>query len=184
VLFFKDFHSQKPPAIWLESEKPALAFAPTVAPAPGLPMSADASEQDDSLPQISKKELQRKAQQAFVPKNSPAMEDEKSWPSRNPFSMQQELGFIRSNSKELPPSKKEQSTPMDLLEPGCVFSGTLIDQQSRFALINGFPLSIGARIGAWQLSRIEFDYIILQLGESIRRIELSAGRQAARKEPQ
>jgi hypothetical protein len=185
VLFFKDYHSQKTPVIQMEAEKPAQTVVSTVAPAPGMPASGNMSDQSEfnSLPPISKEELERNAQHAFAPKDALFLEEEKPSPSRNLFAVRREQETVKSSSKEPPPSIKQKSTPVDLPEPEFAFSGTLIDQNRRLALIDGVPLSIGARIGAWQIVRIESDNIIVQSGDNTRRIELGAKRQIARKEP-
>jgi hypothetical protein len=192
VLFYKGYHSQPPPAIQREARNTTPATSPlsTVAPAPGSPAPDNTSEQMESnpLPPISKEELQRKAHLAFELEESPIPEKEKAWPNRNPFAVRAEPKAVKSDLAELSPlknenPKKENLAPVNLPEPECVLTGTLIDQKSRLALIDGAALSVGARIGSWQIARIESDYIILQSGESVRRIELSARRQIARKEP-
>jgi hypothetical protein len=67
--------------------------------------------------------------------------------------------------------------------PKCIFSGTLIEQDKRLALVDGVPLSVGDRLGSWQLSRIEPDYIILEAGNVTHRVELQGmGLQVARRE--
>jgi hypothetical protein len=76
-----------------------------------------------------------------------------------------------------------KETPVSLLRqpaPHYVFSGTLIEGENKLALVDGSPLSVGDRLGIWQLARIEPDYIILEVGKESYRIELKgAGPQAA-----
>jgi hypothetical protein len=179
ILFFKNYDSNPPAAI--QSEAPPEEVVSVTAPSPGI----EAPEQGglSSLPPISREELQRKALHEFVPKASPAPEAT-PWPSRDPFSMYRSPESVKSDLKKPGPSTKEESTSDNLPEPECVFSGTLIEQERRLALINGIPLSIGARLGKWQLARIESNYIILQSEEKTRRIEFTdVGPQVTRKEP-
>jgi hypothetical protein len=189
-IFFKDYSSSSP------AGSPMETTAPLVAPSPFPQASADSFGQGSvgSLPPISMEELQQKSQYVFTQKESPEFETdteaENRLPNRNPFSNYQEPKPVRLNATKPPPALKEiqpvlQTPPtINLPEPQCVFSGTLIDRERRLALVDGVPLSIGARIGAWQLARIESDYIILQSGDKNRRIELTnVGRQIAQKEP-
>jgi hypothetical protein len=188
-MFFKEYSSGSSANASMETA------APLVAPSSIPQMTVDSSEQEyvGSLPPISRETLQQQAQYVFTPKESPAPETdavvENRSPNRNPFSNYQEPQPIRiiptkrTIFKATPPA---QPTPPVIIlpEPQCVFSGTLIERERRLALVDGVPLSIGARIGAWQLSHIEHEYIILQSGDKTRRIELmSVGRQVAQKEP-
>jgi hypothetical protein len=179
VLFFKNYNPN--PTAAIKSEATPAEVLSVTAPLPIL----EAPEQGglSSLPPISREELQQKALHEFVPKESPAPEAT-PWPSRDPFSMYRSPESVKSDSKKPGPSTREESSSDNLPEPECAFSGTLIDPERRLALINGVPLSIGARIGEWQLARIESNYIILQSEEKTRRIEFTeVGRQVARKEP-
>jgi hypothetical protein len=185
-VFFKNYSSSSP------ANAPSEMTALLVAPSPAPQTSDDASSQSiGSLPPISREDLQQKAHYAFVPKESPNLETdaeaENRLPIRNPFSNYQEPMPIRINPPKPTPALKATppAPPVTILpEPQCVFSGTLIDHERRLALVDGAPLPTGAKIGAWQLSRIEYDYIILQSGDKTRRIELmSVRRQVAQKEP-
>jgi hypothetical protein len=212
VFFFKNNNSQQPPAIRSEAMNPEPLPTVAPAPGSPAPENALEQKESASLPPISKEELLSKALHPFVIKDSSILETEKAWPNRNPFAAHIEPKAIKSNPKEIPPLKAENptqanttqtntmqtntmqmntmqtnttqtnTTQADLPEPECVFVGTLIDQDRRLALVNGASLSVGARIGSWQIDQIESNYIILQSGERTRRIELSAGRQDARKE--
>jgi hypothetical protein len=184
--FFRDHETQTPAAILREPVKPAQGVEPVVAPSTEIQTTDSSSKEGmpDFLPAISREELQRKAQHAFVLGESPISEVANSWPSRDPFSLYKKPEPARSNSMKLAPTTAETTSSVNLPEPQCVLSGTMIDQNSRLALIDGMPLSVGARIGAWQLAHIESDYIILQAGERTHRIELtSGGRPPAKKEP-
>jgi hypothetical protein len=186
-VFFKEYSSGSP------ATAPTEMTAPLVAPSPVPPASDYTFNRSyvGPLPPISREELQLKAHYAFTPKESPELETdaeaENRLPNRNPFSNYQEPMPIRIYPTKPPPTLKETAPapPVIILpEPQCVFSGTLIDRERRLALVDGVPLATGSRIGAWQLSRIESDYIILQSGDKARRIELmSVQRQVAQKEP-
>jgi hypothetical protein len=179
VLFFKNYNSNPQAAIQSEAAPEEVVSA--AAPLPGI----EEPEQGvhSSLPPISREDLQQKALHEFVPKKFPTQEAP-PWPSRDPFSMDRSPKRVQSNLKKPDPLTETKSSSVNLSEPECVFSGTLIDRERRLALINGIPLSIGARIGEWQLARIESNYIILQSEGKTRRIEFSdVGRQVARKEP-
>jgi len=129
---------------------------------------------DSSLPQISRDEINRLAQQAFILKE--ISESESTWPRRDPFGSYSEP--VKA-SREAAPGISMKSTirnisPPELLPvPQCVFSGTLIEQKYRLALVDGVPLSIGDLLGTWKLARIEADYIILEAGKETHRIELN-----------
>jgi hypothetical protein len=124
-----------------------------------------------SLPQISREDLNRLAQQVFMPKADSEPLDEDQWPRRDPFSIQKEIEPPPPTVAEVP-VKKESAPAPALTEPQCVFSGALIQADKRLALVDGMPLAIGARIGMWQLARIEADHIVLESGKEMRRIEM------------
>lgn len=174
VLFFKEYQSPRPAAEQVE----ALSVAAT---ADG-PEGSGPEDFGGQIP-ISREELEQMALQEFAPQEEPVPES-LPWPSRDPFSAYPQSAPAQSAPKKTDFPIKESPTSADLQAPQCLFSGTLIDQERRLALIDGRPLSVGARVGSWQLAHIESDHIILQSGDKMRRIELAnAGRQAAPKEP-
>jgi hypothetical protein len=189
ILFFKQHLSRNRVSMQIQSNQLiAGTDAPAVAPLIDPASSPDAkrSAEADSGPPISREELQRSAQQAFVPKDLQGPDIEIDWPRRDPFETHKE--FERSPLEQVTPSKplpdKNVRSPLHpaLPEPQCVFTGTLIERERRLALIDGTPRSIGARLGIWQLARIEPDHIILEAGSETRRIELKgAGLQASRR---
>jgi hypothetical protein len=177
ILFFKNYNSSQP--------APTQNIAEPAAVVSVTENSVDAPEQPGSslLPPISREELQRKAQYAFVPKELPTSETS-PWPNRDPFSLTRKPSPVISTYKKAQPVQKEKLPSINISEPECVFTGTLIDHERKLALINGTPQSIGARIGAWEIVHIDSDYVILQSGEKTRRIELTnVRRQVAQKEP-
>jgi hypothetical protein len=149
------------------------ALIPSAAPVESTPAEGGdpaGAVVTDSLPRISRDEIQKLAQQPFVSGEAWEAEEETAWPRRDPFSASRESAPATQNAPIIP--TKEISAPQPLPEPECVFSGTLIDQKQRLALVNGVPLSVGDRLGAWLLARIEPDYIILEVEKETRRIEL------------
>jgi hypothetical protein len=124
----------------------------------------------DSLPPISREEVLRLSQQAYAPKNLSASEIEEEWPVRDPFT-----NLVSDPEPAINDKPIEKAAPVveKLPEPQCTFSGVMIGPDKRVALVNGIPLSIGARLGVWQLARIEQDHIILAAGKETRRIGLN-----------
>ena len=171
---------------------PNAPMIPSAAPVKSAPAETGVPEGTTvrgSLPPISREEIQRLAQQPFVSREDEGSEAEAAWPRRDPFAISRESAPARqsapafqnepvwqsasaSHSASAVPAK-EASAPQPLPAPECVFSGTLIDDDQRLALVNGAPLAVGDRVGAWQLARIEPDYIILEAGKETRRIELA-----------
>jgi hypothetical protein len=146
---------------------------PNTAPAESLPAEAGdpaGTADSASLPRISREEIHRLAQQPFASSEDLEADPGMAWPRRDPFSASRESSPAPQNTPVIP--VKEVSAPQPLPALECVFSGTLIDQKQRLALVNGVPLSVGDQLGAWQLARIEPDYILLEAGKETRRIEL------------
>jgi hypothetical protein len=169
-LFFKNYRTQNQASMRINASKPVEISS---GPAPSALPEATGSAGGESLPSISRDELHRLAQQAFVPRECSKTDPESVWPRRDPFTAYKEPRQTRDIPAKSP--AKGVSAPTPLPEPQCTFSGTLIEQQRRLALVDGVPLSIGDRLGVWQLVRIEPDYIILGAGEETRRIELKGG---------
>jgi hypothetical protein len=202
-MFFKNHQSEKQISIQKETDQPATGVAePLLSP---LPEPANAGKATglggaDSVPPISREELRGLSQQAFIPNSFREAGIEASWPERDPFAADKVSEQRPHNisviplMNETPVSLPQQpalqhassgikETPAPLPpqhEPQCVFSGTLIEGENKLALVNGSPMSIGDRLGIWQLARIELDYIVLEVGKESYRIELKgAGPQAA-----
>jgi hypothetical protein len=146
-------------------------------------------------PPISQVSLDRLALQPYVHKDDPGPNPDSAWPGRDPFSIREseesrrliaEVQPRRTEiSAKVPESPKTETVTAPPAEPQCLFSGTLILDTDRLAMINGSPISVGAQVGAWQLVRIESDYIILESGKETRRIELAGTepQNARRREP-
>lgn len=193
--FFKNKQSEKPISIQMKTDPSKAAIAePLLSPLPE-PANADkATGLIGADPFISQEELRKLSQQAFISKNPGKANAKASWPERDPFAA--DKAFIRSPydipaahlrnpftedtiSEQKPhditvkPLMKETPSPLPgQSAPQYVFSGTLIEGENKLALVNGSPLSIGDRLGIWQLARIEPGYIILEVGQESYRIEL------------
>jgi hypothetical protein len=145
------------------------------------------SENADSTPPISREGLSRLAIESFQSHDVPEEAPINQWPPRDPFSTRNESSPILS-PVEVPdtPVRLVKSEPIprqaSLREPQCIFSGVLIQEGSRLALVDGEPLSIGDRLGDWRLVGIEPEYISLQAGNENRRIALKGAESAARKD--
>ena len=125
----------------------------------------------DSAPPISMEGLNRLSLESYKPHQDSKELAESQWPARDPFSTRRTTPIILPTTTPVPVKDKgeQQAAPA---EPQCVFSGALIQEGSRLALVDGVPLSIGARLGDWHLVSIETDYIILEAGKEIRQIAL------------
>jgi hypothetical protein len=185
-LFFKK-QPQKQNPIQVISNQPAVDIpTPLLAPLPASESLSNTTEPAgaESIPAISREELQRLSQAAFISKNLPEEDYPISWPVRDPFA-----GYIEPDGPPLDiavtHTKRELPVPLPKPAPQYSFSGTMIQGNYRLALVDGTPLSTGDRVGIWQLSRIEPDYIILEAGKETHRIELKgAGRHiASQKDP-
>jgi len=141
----------------------------------------------ESPPVLSLEELQIQGKQAFIPEDFSTIDNNSAWPSRDPFKAAQRHKTLSENTHRmpLPDNTKNDSASLSPPEPQCTFSGTLIEYNRRLALINGTPRSIGEWLGGWQLAGIGSDYIILEAGNSTRRIELNgiSSHAMQRKEP-
>jgi hypothetical protein len=186
-LCFKKSPSKSQTSIQISTSQPAVAaVAPvlSVLSEPAESRNAAGFAGVDSLPHISREELHQLSQQAFVSREFPKAESDIAWPRRDPFELYRESREMPRNisAKSL---MKETPAPPPLSAPQCVFSGTLIDGERKLALVDGVPLSIGARLGVWQLARIEPDFIILQGGKETHRIELKGmqSQDTRRKDP-
>jgi len=148
------------------------AISSTMPPTMSIPAAGSQGSSSSFLP-ISKDELRILSQQAYNPTSTEETTQKEEWPARDPFSDQKRLSPMPVKIAEVMPAIKPVSgaaTPMP--EPQCIFSGALIQSDSRLAIIDGNTVSIGARLGIWRLSRIETDHIILEAGKETRRIEL------------
>jgi hypothetical protein len=202
-MFFKNHQSEKQISIQMKTDRPmTVAAEPLLSP---LPEPANADKATglvgvDAVPPISREELRGLSQQAYIWKDFGETDVEASWPKRDPFAADR-ASEQRPHSIPVKPLMKEISVPLsqqpapqrvfsEIREtpvplpsqptPQYVFSGTLIEGENKLALVNGSPMSIGDRLGIWQLTRIEPDYIILEVGKESYRIELKgAGSQAA-----
>jgi hypothetical protein len=187
--FFTHDHDGGQPSTQAAPNAPLIQSAAPVEPAPSETGEPEGTITSSSLPPISRDEVQRLAQQRFVSREDEGSNTEAAWPQRDPFAISRESAPVRQNAQAFQNEPvwqnasashsasavpaKEASAPQPLPAPDCVFSGTLIDDDQRLALVNGAPLSVGDRVGAWQLARIEPDYIILEAGKETRRIELA-----------
>ncbi len=182
-LFFKDYSASGPANAPMET----AALIAESEPVSQALTDSFGRQIAGSRPPISLETLQQKAQFAFTPspEKEAELEMENRLQTRNEFSTYQAPPQIRSKPAKSSPVIKEKPTPeVKLPEPQYALSGTLIDHDRRLALIDGIPLSVGSRMGAWQLARIESDFIILQSGTKTHRIELmNVGLQVAQKEP-
>jgi hypothetical protein len=143
-----------------------------------------------SIPPISREDLDRLAQKTFVPKEFQESTSENGWPKRDPFTSDQVAELAPQpvpifHDIPMPTVPAPVQAQAAIPEPQCVFSGTLIESEQRLALVNGMPISVGDRLGIWQLTRIEPDYLILEAGKETRRIELkgSESQISRRKDP-
>jgi hypothetical protein len=202
-MFFKNHQSEKQISIQMKTDQPMAGVAePLLSP---LSESDNADKTTgligaDSVPPISREELRGLSQQAFISKDFGEADIEASWPERDPFAVNkiseriQHIIPVKPLMKEIPISLSQQPTSQHVFSemretpvplppqpaPQYVFSGTLVEGENKLALVNGSPMSIGDRLGIWQLTQIEPDYIILEVGKESYRIELKgAGSQTA-----
>jgi hypothetical protein len=175
-VFFKNYRSQKPAAIQMTAPQPAaLSEEPLLSPGPepadAVNSTGPASE--ESRPSISREDLLRQARQMFVSRDYSESDLSGSWPDRDPFATQEAVDRLPSNIPVIP-AQKEAPVPQPQTQPApqCIFSGTLVQGANRLALVDGTPLAIGDRLGIWQLSRIESDYIVFAAGNETHRIAL------------
>jgi hypothetical protein len=163
IMFFMNrSQTTEPTQQMLSSNAAPLLFA----------TAAGVQGDSNSLLPISKDELHLLSQNAYKPTSSEEEEKNDDWPARDPFSDRRLREPAPVKVAAILPSKKRVSAAAPLPEPHCVFSGTLIQTNSRLAIIDGNTVSIGAPLGIWRLARIETDHIILESGNETRRIEL------------
>lgn len=95
------------------------------------------------------------------------------WPERDPFQAPRQRAPVptrRVESAESPakPSMETESTSSD---PVFKVSAILIEENRRFALVNGYPKRIGASVGNWRIVAIEPDHVIVQTPAGERKVE-------------
>jgi hypothetical protein len=182
--YFTQGGNTNQPSSQAAATAPLIASSEPMNSTPAESYNSTGAADAASLPRVSREEMQKLAQEAFVSREDWETESEMVWPRRDPFSASRESAPASQNLPLIPPAK-ETSTLQSLPAPQCIFSGTLIDQEHRLALVDGVPLSIGDRLGVWQLARIESDYIILEAGKESRRIGLKGAelQSSRRKDP-
>jgi hypothetical protein len=175
-VFFKNYHPQKPATIQMTApQQAAILEEPLLSP---LPESANAENSteptaEEARPSISRENLLHQARQMYVMKDYSESGLSASWPDRDPFATQEAVDRLPSNIPIIPAQKESPAPPPQTQPaPQCVFSGTLVQGANKLALVDGTPLAIGDRLGIWQLSRIEPDYIVLVAGPETHRIAL------------
>ena len=186
-MFIKNRNVVKQPAIEIQSPQPVSGSgAPLLAPLPEPAISEKAMDATDGdlRPAISLDELHSLSKQAFIIKEDSESGSVVSQPKRAPVTRQL---LVEKTERNIPLMSEinQPPIPMPLPAPQCVFSGTLIEGGIKLALVNGMPLTIGDRLGIWQLARIESDYIVLESGTKTHRVELKSGenQSALRKDP-
>jgi hypothetical protein len=186
IIYFTNRAKNQASAPIVEAQPAPAMMNPVLSPLPAPAGSAntEGSAGAGSFPRISREEIQKLSQQVFVSKKPWEPDSETVWPRRDPFEIYKESERISTDNEVILPMQKPPD-PAPLTVPQCVFSGTLIESSRRLALVDGTPMSIGDRLGAWQLARIEPDYIILEAGKETRRIELKGTESqiARRKDP-
>jgi hypothetical protein len=147
---------------------------------------SEAPENGDSTPPISREGLGKLAMESYQSHVGPEEEALiNQWPSRDPFSTPKEAPPKLSVIQETPVAPvKNEPVPnrASVLEPHCTYSGVLVQAGAKLALVDGEPLSIGDRLGEWQLVGIETEFITLKAGNESRRIALKGAESAARKD--
>jgi hypothetical protein len=175
IIFFSNRISNDHPPISIQSNDGTGMLIMERLNDPNYPAGMKEFSDMGSSPVISLEELQIQGEKAYIPEQLPAGGNE-SWPARDPFNGSRKYAMPAGARQDpLAPEEKASSpsSPSLLKEPLFKFSGTLIERHRRFALIDGDPQPVGAQLGVWHLARIETDYIILQAGVEIRRIELN-----------
>ena len=171
-VYFKNYGSQDDASIQVnEAPLHAGTTASTLSPIQQPDSSDTAEGVIASRPVISRETIQGLAQQAYVPSKWRSAEVDTGWPRRDPFEeYEKPEQSVQSAPKRI--RERHAASPLSLSIPQCIFSGTLIDQDRRLALVDGAPLSVGDRLGIWQLVRIEPDYLIFEAGKVAHRVEL------------
>jgi hypothetical protein len=178
-VFFTNNRSSSPESALIGQTQPSGMPGPLLAPPISSPKAGDdpGSVNQCAVPPISLEALRLRSQQAYAGK-SPYMELENAWPRRDPFKTEESSIMPARKAAFVPalqPPVREAAPASSLAEPQCLYSGALIEQDRRLALVNGMPIAIGDRLGDWRLTRIEMDYIILEADKETRRIEQKAG---------
>jgi hypothetical protein len=158
-----------------------LAISSIAPPTLSTPAAGAQGSSSSFLP-ISKDELLVLSQQAYKPTSTEETTREDEWPARDPFSDRKRTNPTPVKIPEVMPIIKPVPAATPMPEPTCVFSGALIQSDSRLAIIDGNTVTIGARLGIWRLSRIETDHIILEAGKETRRIGLRDNESPSSKE--
>ena len=115
-IYFKNYRSKNQASTQIsETQLAAGTAVPLLSP---LPQSAGSSNEGsaDSLPRISREELHRLAQQAFVSKEYEDAESGTAWPRRDPFEASGEPEQIPQNVP-IKPVMKEASPPQPFRRP-------------------------------------------------------------------
>jgi hypothetical protein len=125
-------------------------------------------------PLLSIEEIGRQAQN---PVSLPVMSDSfvtRAWPQRDPFQAAKQQPTGESNLSKVPTLtvKTPLDTPPTLMDPLFKVSAVLIEKERRFALVNGYPMKIGAVVGNWRIVAIEPDSVIVQTPRGEREVKI------------
>ena len=161
----------------------ATGMVPTPPVEPGLNMNAingaiqpqeGVSSEGQSRPFLSVEEIERQARTPVDLSEKRSLLASRPWPDRDPFQaprQQRPVSTDRKYSAESPvkPSLETESPPLD---PSFKISATLIDEDRRFALVNGVPKKIGSVVGTWRIVAIEPNYVVVQTSGGERKVEI------------
>jgi hypothetical protein len=125
-------------------------------------------------PLLSMEEIERQARNPVDLSVKSSLSVSRPWPDRDPFQAPRQhipvlTDHTHSAESSVKPSLETESPPLD---PSFKVSATLIDQDRRFALVNGVPKKIGAAVGSWRIVAIEPDYVVVQTPGGERKVEI------------
>jgi hypothetical protein len=134
-------------------------------------------------PPFSPEEIAQQAQSPLSVAFSREPLPKRVYPARDPF---QTARALRQPVWEIEPTLTPPTSPDELdaslPEPALRVTAILVQGERRFAVINGYPKRIGSRIGTWQITAIEPDYVTVRTPDGDRKIEIE--KQIADAKPQ
>jgi hypothetical protein len=156
------------PAPDVEQVQGINTISGTVKPQANIP------SEPTTRPPLSIEEIEQKATDPVDLSAKRIFLEGRTWPKRDPFQTPQQQAPVPTRdieSAELPakPSMEAESKP---LEPVFKVSAILIEENRRFALVNGYPKRIGALVGSSRIVAIEPDYVIVQTPEGERKVDI------------
>lgn len=170
-----------------QDNSPQSAVTPGIVPTPPVepgqninvingaihPKESDSSDAP-ARPVLSMEEIERRARNPVDLPVLSTVSCRPAWPERDPFLGPRQhapvpAGPAHPAALSVKPTLRAESLPPD---PIFKVSAILIEEDKRFALVNGYPRGIGAAVGDWEIIAIQPDHVVVRTPGGERKIEI------------